>query len=45
MMEKMLYDSEAMRLFAGIELGNDCISDEGFNWRIDGHYIPIFQPF
>lgn len=28
MAEEMLYDSDAMRQFAGIELGDDCIPDE-----------------
>src|SRR6056297_4013970 len=28
MAEEMLYDSDAMRRFAGIELGDDCIPDE-----------------
>ena len=34
MAEETLYDSEAMRRFAGIELGDDRIPDEGSSRRV-----------
>jgi len=41
MAEETLYDSEAMRRIAGIELGDDCIPDETTIYQPAGHvYMP-----